>query len=267
MREPELGLGDPPERRYLYVSQDDTDSSSCWYEYNFNTNTKTPVPQRALTGYITGLRCHSVTSKRHGTKTKLDIFVDAGQPFAIRSGLETVFTRGIILSLIAIPDAETMRQALTICATPSKEHGKVVFGSVYLATTGTRVKFEWDKQVDLAHLIEALQTIYTTGDLESESDNEDHGNAEADHHDWMDARPAPATRPAPSSGHTNGKPISADQMKEIKRLAVVKGMSLESGEVNMILLNQECGLHYGGRSVDYLTFSEAIEFRALLNSM
>src|SRR6185369_13481282 len=131
MRELKLGLTDIPERRYLYVMQDDQGSGSCWYEYNIETKVKTHIPDRGLAGFITGLRLHEFSS-RFGKKWKLDILMDAGHPYAIRTGVETVFARGVVLSLREIDSPEVLQGALTICVKPSADNPKVVYGSVFI---------------------------------------------------------------------------------------------------------------------------------------
>lgn len=260
MRELELGLGAPPDRRYLFVGQDEQDTNSCWYALNHDTKTKIPVPDRALTGYITGLRCREVKT-RFGPKWKLDILMDAGTPFGIRSGLDTTFTRGVVLSLIAIEDEEKLRDALVIVVTPSTDNQKIVFGSVYLARTGQRVKYVWDKDAELVPLIQNLQSVLGDG---GEVDMPDDSEAEA---------AGAGGREHSGQGRPAGL-ANADQIKELKRVGASVGFVTDDTPpvLDLSLLNAECGSKFqngdgSGKTIEQLTSNEAIEFRRLLMSM
>jgi hypothetical protein len=52
-----LGLCNPPEPIYLYVKNAELGGESyLWYNYDIDREKTTPVPQRALTGYLSELR-------------------------------------------------------------------------------------------------------------------------------------------------------------------------------------------------------------------
>lgn len=257
MRELELGLGDPPVRRFLFVGQDETDPLSCWYELNANTQpmSKVPVQARALTGFITGLALKEHTG-RFGPKWKLTIFMDAGQPFAVRSGLDTVFSRGVILALCAIETPEQLGDALTIVVTPSKENVKIVFGAIYLARSGQRVKCEWSKDADLVPLIQHLQSILGDGgqtdDIEDDAGHNSDGNNQREQE-----------RTSKPSG------LDLNIVRELKRVAVQVGYTIEGkdNEADMVKLNAECHrLYPSAKTIHDLTGGQAIEFRKTLLS-
>lgn len=255
MREIQLGLGDPPVRRYLYVGQDEGDSGACWYEYNHDRGSKTYVPQRALTGYITGLRLAEHNMGRHGKRWKLDILMDAGAPYAIRSGADTVFTRGVVLALSALEASDNLqlKEPMAIVVSPSKEQTKIVFGAVYTAN-GSRVKFEWDKDADLISHIRYLQQYLGDG-----------GVADDDHQD-EDSEPR-SVRPPQWSGPPSGNGHSArpaglaneSQLTELRRVAGVKQVDLRD----------ECArlFPHAVNGVEDLTSVEAIEFRKTLMAL
>lgn len=247
-----LGLGNPPDRRYLYVSQDDSNSGACWYEFNVEANRKTDVVERALTGYITGLRLKSVTGK-FGTKLKFDILMRADRLYAIRSGAETTFTKGIVQALIALEtgDRTTLdpSRPLTIVVSPSTANSKIVFGAVYTAD-GTRVKFEWDKDIEVVPLIEHLQTIFGNG-----------GQGDDDHQDEDEEPRARDERTQPHSNgqsHANGMASEA-QIKELIRAGGVAGYVDHE-------LDKHCAGFYNGRGIRQLSSIEAIEYRRTLMS-
>lgn len=256
MNEIKLGLCDEPVRRFLYISQDESGSGSCWYSLDHSRNppVKIPIPQRGVKGYITGIRVANVKTAKHGVKAKLDIFIDAGEEsFAIRSGVETTFARGIIQSLLVIEEADLAR-VLTIVAAPSKENTKIVFGAVYIGAQ--RVKFVWDKTLNLHDPIRVLQAIFGNGgeELADEHGDDDvpdqeqpwnQGSGEDDHQ--------PTSRPAGLA--------STAAIKELERVGRLQG--LVDGE-DCSKLNDECARLYAGKVTAELTVGEAIEFRKTL---
>lgn len=254
-----LGLGDPPIRTYLYVAQDESDSASCWYKFDHDSKAKLPVQQRALTGYISGLKLHE-TSGKFGKKEKLDILMDCGPagPYAIRSGLSTTFSRGIILALITIEDKETLLEPLTIVVSPSKDNTKIVFGAVYIAATGQRVKFDWDKEADLHDLVRVLQSVVGDGgSIDTETDQEEHGASHGSDH----------REPPPRTGHPSSLANNA-QIQELKRVGASVGFVGEDQQLDIDWLNRECQKHYpDAATIEQLTVAEAIEFRQTLMSM
>lgn len=264
MREPKLGLCNPPFPRYLFVGQDEGDSGACWYELNENKN-KIYVIERAIAGYLTGIRLEELDMGKYGKKWKLDLLLDAGQPFVIRSGVDTVFARGVILGLnaLAIEDALNLTQPIVIVVAPSQQEKKVVFGSVYIEATGRRVKYEWEKDADLVPLIRHLQSFVGDGGGhdESEGEEESHGS------------PAPDSRP----NHRDAQPrnerpaglANADVLKELRRVAVSIGYVTDDDppKLDVTLLDRECSSKFPYcHTIEDLRTGDAIEFRRILIS-
>lgn len=247
-REIQLGLGDPPVRRFLYIGQDEGDSGACWYEYDHERKIKTYVPKRAITGYITGLRLEEHDMGRHGMKWKLDILLDAGTPYAIRSGLDTVFTRGVVLALASLVDTDNLAllgEALTFVVNPSTEQSKIVFGSLF-TQAGNRVKFEWNKDIDIAPLVRHLQDYVGDG-----------GQGDDDHHDEGEEPRAAARAPreqSPQRPTASGK-ANNSQLDELRRVAKLKDVDLDE-EFQRIYPNAP--------TIEDLTVQEAIDFRKTL---
>lgn len=252
MRELKLGLTDPPDRRYLYVMQDDQGSGSCWYEYNVESKIKTHLPERALAGYITGLRLHEFSS-RFGKKWKLDILMDCGHPYAIRTGVDTVFARGIVLSLREVDSSEVLQDALTICVKPSIDNPKVVYGSVYITNTSQRVRYEWDKDVPLVPIIRNLQSILGDGGFAADESGHDEESDEVSRE-----HTAPAGNRAP--GVANDSTV-----KELKRVALNElGWATAPGVLDSERLEGHCASLHQGRTINDLTQQEAVKYRSTL---
>lgn len=260
MRELPLGLVDPPDRRYLYVMQDDQGSGSCWYLWDHETKTKTHIAPRGLAGYITGLRLHETKAGKFGKKWKLDVLVDAGFPYGIRTGVDTVFARGLILSLVEVTDPEVLKERLTICVKPSPDNPKVVYSALYRTDTSQVIKWKkWDKEISLVPLIRNLQTVLGDGDYAADESSHD----EEDDDSSSNGRPAqpPSSGPARAPGAVNESTIN-----ELKRVAVQCGLIME-GVTPLTLdygrLNNECRAAYGCL-VGELTQLQAVEFRRKL---
>lgn len=264
MREPKLGLCNPPYPRYLFVGQDEGDSGACWYELNENKN-RIYVTERAIAGYLTGIRLEERDMGKFGMKWKLDLLLSADQPFVIRTGVDTIFARGVILGLnaLAVEDALNLTEPIMIVVAPSKQEKKVVFGSVYVEATGRRVKYEWEKDAELVPLIRHLQTFVGDGGGhdDSEVEEESHGSPAPDNRsNYRDAQPR-TERPA---GLAN-----ADVLKELKRVGANVGYVTDEDPplLDIDQLNAECHKHFGYcKTIEDLKTGDAIEFRKILMS-
>lgn len=243
-----LGLAAPPQRRYLYIGQDEQNSNSCWYELTEDFK-KHYLPERGLWGYLAGVRFRMVKTSK-GDKLKFELLMDAGQPFTIRAGAETTFTRGVLLALAEIANPEDLGKLLCVAVQPSEQNTKIVFGSVYFGETGQRIKAEWDKDLDLPSILGHLQTIVGDGGLPDEEHHDEDGSAED---------PGPPVNRASTND---------SQRKELLRCAVLAGLAFEPGTPNESVaeLNKHCQGIYG-KNYDQLTRDEAIEYRKTLRSI
>lgn len=153
MAEIKLGLGNPPLPIYLYVKKLEINGQVYgWYNFDVALDKQTPIPQRALTGYISEIQ---LTDKDFKGKDnlKLDIFILADELYAVRSGIETNFTKSFLLAASVVED---FSRPLTIVATPGEEN--VVFCGLYDATTKTKIRRDWDTNADWAGLIQQIQS-------------------------------------------------------------------------------------------------------------
>lgn len=147
-----LGLCNPPEPIYLYVKNAELGGESyLWYHYDIDRDKTIPVPQRALTGYLSELR---LTTKEFKGKDnlKLDIVVSADRLYVIRSGVETNFTKSFLLAASGI---QYFSKPLIIAATAGEQN--TVFCNLYDAVTKSRIEREWNKNVDCATIIHDIQ--------------------------------------------------------------------------------------------------------------
>ena len=154
LTEIKLGLCNPPEPIYLYVNQGEVDGESyVWYKFNISQDKKTPVPQRALTGYLSELR---LTTKEFKGKDnlKLDIVISADELYIIRTGVETNFAKSFLLAASLVQD---FSKPLIIVANAGDEN--TVFCNLYDAATKTKIYREWSRDLDWANIIRDIQCL------------------------------------------------------------------------------------------------------------
>ncbi|MCC5633381.1 hypothetical protein LC613_38585 [Nostoc sphaeroides CHAB 2801] len=149
-----LGLCNPPEPIYLYVKNAELGGESyLWYHYDIGKEKTIPVPQRALTGYLSELR---LTTKEFKGKDnlKLDIVVSADELYVIRTGIETNFAKSFLLAASLIQD---FSKPLIIVANAGDEN--TVFCNLYDAASKTKIYREWNRDLDWATIIHDIQSL------------------------------------------------------------------------------------------------------------
>ncbi|MHC5771811.1 MAG: hypothetical protein ACYTXI_41085 [Nostoc sp.] len=149
-----LGLCNPPEPIYLYVNQGEVDGESfVWYKFNISQEKKIPVPQRALTGYLSELR---LTTKEFKGKDnlKLDLVISADELYVVRTGVETNFAKSFLLAASLIQD---FSKPLIIVANAGDEN--TVFCNLYDAATKTKIYREWSRDLNWATIIRDIQSL------------------------------------------------------------------------------------------------------------
>jgi hypothetical protein len=153
-KETVLGLCNPPLPQYLFIGGD---NDSCWYTLD-KDNRQVPITFNAITGRITNLTLVDRQYK-NDTNTKLDIGIAADKDYVLRTGLGTIASRCILLSLWQLPP-QSLREVLTIAVKPGTE-GKVVFAEVYQG--GSRIQYEWLSDADLMQITRILQDRLNPG--------------------------------------------------------------------------------------------------------
>jgi hypothetical protein len=138
-----LGFGAVPKPQYVFVSRE---SDHCWYMLSEDKKT-IPVYERALTGVITGIEVNKKVETSFGESEKTDLYILADKPYIIRSGSESYFSKGLLLSLNALTD-DQLCHPLTITASPGDR--TIVFCSIYDPVTYRSVGVSWDghKEID-----------------------------------------------------------------------------------------------------------------------
>lgn len=157
MNENVMGFCDLPIRKYIFIggSEEGEQHPYGWYSLNAD-GTKSGILQFGLRGAIVALK---IIKKFYKDKPvyKLDVFINADRPYAIRSGINTTFTRGFILSLHQyLVDTGNIEKPFTI-GIKVGESDKVIFSSLF-DYEDTYCKAEWSKEAKLGPLIHEIQT-------------------------------------------------------------------------------------------------------------
>ncbi|MEH1869154.1 MAG: hypothetical protein V7K69_29745 [Nostoc sp.] len=140
--EVKLGFGAVPKPQYVFVSKE---SDHCWYMLAEDEK-RIPIYERALTGVITGIEVNKKVENTFGEVIRTDLNVLADKPYIIRSGSDTYFCKGLLLSL-DILTFEQLRHPLTIAVSPGDK--KVVFCNIYDPVTYRSIGVSWDGHKEL----------------------------------------------------------------------------------------------------------------------
>jgi hypothetical protein len=140
--EVKLGFGQTPKPQYVFVSRE---PDHCWYMLAEDEK-RIPIYERALTGVITGIEVNKKVENTFGEVIRTDLNVLADKPYIIRSGSDTYFCKGLLLSL-DILTFEQLRHPLTIAVSPGDK--KVVFCNIYDPVTYRSVGVSWDGHKEL----------------------------------------------------------------------------------------------------------------------
>ncbi|MDZ8077841.1 MAG: hypothetical protein RMX35_01870 [Nostoc sp. DcaGUA01] len=132
-----LGFGAIPKPQYVFVSKE---ADHCWYMLSEDEK-RIPIYERALTGVITGIEVNKKVENTFGEVIRTDLYVLADKPYIVRSGSDTYFCKGLLLSL-DILTLEQLRHPLTITVSPGDK--KVVFCNIYDPVTYQSVGVSWD---------------------------------------------------------------------------------------------------------------------------
>ncbi|AVH71382.1 hypothetical protein [Nostoc sp. 'Lobaria pulmonaria (5183) cyanobiont'] len=135
--EVKLGFGAVPRPQYVFVSRE---PDHCWYMLAEDEK-RIPIYERALTGVITGIEINKKVENTFGEVIRTDLNILADKPYIIRSGSDTYFCKGLLLSL-DILTFEQLRHPLTITVSPGDK--KVVFCNIYDPATYRSIGVSWD---------------------------------------------------------------------------------------------------------------------------
>ncbi|MDZ8084451.1 MAG: hypothetical protein RMY16_02480 [Nostoc sp. DedQUE12b] len=140
--EVKLGFGAVPKPQYVFVSKE---PDHCWYMLAEDER-RIPIYEKALTGVITGIEVNKKVENTFGEVIRTDLNVLADKPYIIRSGSDTYFCKGLLLSL-DILTFEQLRHPLTIAVSPGDK--KVVFCNIYDPVTYRSIGVNWDGHKEL----------------------------------------------------------------------------------------------------------------------
>lgn len=162
IRDFKLGLGPSPEKiTYLFIGESEDDLGKYpWYEFNHDTGKKIPVHEDSITGYIYNIVTHKKVSNnsKFAPGYKTDVHILADHKYVLRSGANTTFSRGFLLSLDHLYTQygdEIFSTALTISVKQGEE--KSVFCGVFDPQTGDKVFPKWDASSSLFPLVQKMQ--------------------------------------------------------------------------------------------------------------
>lgn len=178
MSDIKLGFGDDPRfPKYVFVGADETDDKKpyLWYSLDGPGNV---VPQfdPALTGSLTDVKCIK-TMFKDKPNYKYDFFLQAGgQNFVIRSGVNTIFSRGIMLALEYVLSELVKPEGIGACLfsfiTSAGDEDNVVYGNLFDWAEGETVFPDWDKEKKLSPIMNILQGALGT-DIQTKKSIED----------------------------------------------------------------------------------------------
>ncbi|MEM7553403.1 MAG: hypothetical protein AAF378_04760 [Cyanobacteria bacterium P01_A01_bin.84] len=132
-----LGFGQIPKPQYIFVGRE---NDYCWY--TLVDDQKIPIYEKALTGIIKNIELNRKVDTSFGEAEKTDLHILADKPYVVRSGSDSYFSKGLLLSLDAL-SVEQLRQPLTVVVEPGDK--KVVFCQIYNPITYRSVEVSWNE--------------------------------------------------------------------------------------------------------------------------
>lgn len=222
-----MGFTKPPNQAYdkiLFVN-------NCQgYPWSWLDNV--PCKEPALEGKVVGLQIRR-SEYKDKVSEKLHLLIkDDEFTYCIRNGLETVFSRGLLLSLRVCLSQQADCQII-ISPKVSDRDSRVIFCNLW--ANKQRIKIDWDKDINLYSLAQELSRKYFP-DLPLEKE---------DHEEPISETSVPAT------GEVDFQTLLA------KNDADLKYLGLSSQEARQMLIDK-----YGKRSRHLLTNEELIDFVA-----
>ncbi|AFY53754.1 hypothetical protein Riv7116_1183 [Rivularia sp. PCC 7116] len=137
-----LGFGAIPRLQYIFVSRE---NDYCWYSLSEDKK-QIPIYDKALTGVITGIEVNKKVETSFGETEKTDLYILADKPYVVRSGSDSYFSKGLLLSLDKL-SSEELQQPLTIAVEPGDK--KIVFCNVYNPATYRSIDVSWDEHKEI----------------------------------------------------------------------------------------------------------------------
>ena len=143
-----LGFEHPPKPRYIYTNRQYPEC--LWYLWDGENKKHEPIPFNALTGIIEKLETEEKEYK--GKRSlKINLHIRAERNYAIQTGSETMFAKGLLYTLSKLP-AEKFKSAITIAVEPG-EDAQVSFCRIYNPVSGQAVYAPYTEPVNWQDVI------------------------------------------------------------------------------------------------------------------
>ncbi len=137
-----LGFGPIPRLQYIFVSRE---NDYCWYALS-EEKKQIPIYDKALTGVITGIEINKKVETSFGGTEKTDLYILADKPYVVRSGSDSYFSKGLLMSLDKL-SAEELQHPLTIAVEPGDK--KIVFCNIYNPATYRSIDVNWEEHREI----------------------------------------------------------------------------------------------------------------------
>jgi len=228
-----MGFVKPPNQAYdkiLFVN-------NCQgYPWSWPDNV--PCKEVALEGKPVGLQIRQSEYKDKVSEKLHLLLQDDEFTYCVRCGLQTVFSRGLLLSLRACLSQQADCQII-ISPKVSERDSRVIFCNLW--ANKQRIKIDWDKDINLYDLAQQLSKKYFP-DLPLEKEDQEEPISEI-------------SVPVTVDGEVDFQTLLA------KNDADLKWFGLSSQEARKMLIDK-----YGKRSRHLLTNEELIDFSRYIGS-
>lgn len=129
-----LGFGSSPVPTKIFIAKE---QNSLWHFWNQRIEI---IESSSITCYLKSIYQKEVKND-FGTSQKLVVNIEADKPYEIYSGIDTWFSKSILLTLSAASDKELTR---IITIEPySRNNNKVIFARIY-NWQGVQIKSAWE---------------------------------------------------------------------------------------------------------------------------
>lgn len=246
-----MGFTKPPNQAYdkiLFVN-------NCQgYPWSWPDNV--PCKELALEGKVVGLQIRQSEYKDKVSEKLHLLLQDDEFTYCIRCGLETVFSRGLLLSLRVCLSQQADCQII-ISPKVSERDSRVIFCNLW--SNKQRIKIDWDKDINLYSLAQELSRKYFP-DLPLEKEDQEEAFAlgrvpVVEPQKYVENHPFSETS-VPATGEVDFQTLLA------KNDADLKYLGLSSQEARQMLIDK-----YGKRSRHLLTNEELIDFISYVDSL
>ncbi|PSB28372.1 hypothetical protein C7B70_21175 [Chlorogloea sp. CCALA 695] len=144
----QIGFGHPPKPRYIYTNRQYPEC--LWYFWDGENKRHEPILFNALTGIIEKLETEEKEYK--GKRSlKINLHIRAERNYAIQTGIETMFAKGLLYTLSELP-VEKFKSAITIAVEPGND-AQVSFCRIYNPVSGQAVYAPYTEPVNWQDVI------------------------------------------------------------------------------------------------------------------